>query len=373
MDEKKYVIAVFIDLKKAFDVVDHSVLLNKLWAMGIRGEMHSLIASFLKDRPQFVTVNGIESNEILNNCGVPQGSVLGPLLYLIHVLSLKQAGLIGRYFTFADDTVFFYSGSNLQSLEQTVNDDLCRYSKWLLHNKLKLNAEKTVYLVFQQKNTEHYDFNININNMQLSQVHTTKYLGLILDDKLNWNSHIDSLVKKIIPMLGALHRCTKFLNTSNRYAIYNAYILSNLRYLINIWGTCGVTSFKRVQVLQNRAIKILFQMPYRTSSELLYSNLSLQPIRYVFELEQCKQIYNILRCNLKCNSKLKTNSELYEYNTRGNQNLHVGNIRTHKALYNPLMRATLMFNNVPVNVRQAPSFKLFLIKLKEFLNTKVYF
>ena len=309
MDKKRTVLAIFIDLKKAFDVVDHKVLLKKLYLLGIRGNIHSIIKTYLFNRPQYVSLNNAKSDSIVNACGVPQGSVLGPLLYTILVLSLQKINFSGKYFTFADDTVFLYSGSDLNNLQNRVNNDLTNYSHWLLHNRLKLNADKTVYMIFQQKNTVSSNIQLNINNSTLSQVQTTKYLGLIINEKLNWSEHIKKLNNKIIPMLGALHRCAKYLNNTNRYLIYNAYILCNVRYLINIWGTCGLVNMRRVQVLQNRSIKILFQKPYLTpTSELYTTETDLHSIKYDLEIEQCKQIYKILHKTLKCNTKLSINN-----------------------------------------------------------------
>lgn len=217
---------------------------------------------------------------MLSNCGVPQGSVLGPILYSLLVLSSQKANLMGRYYTFADDTALVYSGTNQENLEFMVNEDLKYYHKWLLQNKLKLHLDKTVYMTLQQRNSEQQNITVQINNTKLKKLQKTKYLGLIVDDKLNWDSHIEHIIKnKLVPMIGVLYRCSNFLNNKNRNLIYNAYILSNLQYLIKIWGSCNSTNFQKAQVLLNKAVKILYQLPYRTHTHLLCH--SINPLKYI--------------------------------------------------------------------------------------------
>lgn len=263
LDQGKIVIGVFVDLRKAFDVVNHDVLLNKLEGMGFRGTALSLIASYLLNRRQYVYVNDEESDVLTCDCGVPQGSVLAPLLYSLFVLSLRVAELDSQYYTFADDTVLLYSDKNYNTLVNRVNSDLTKYSQWLLQNNLKINLDKTKYILFKQKNKKiNQVINICLNGVNLENVNQIKYLGLILDQNINWNAHIDHLRSKIIPFIGAFYKCKNFLSNTSKYKIYNAYILSNLRYLIPVWGTCCKTNFHKVEILQTKVLKILFNLDY---------------------------------------------------------------------------------------------------------------
>lgn len=148
---EKNVVAIFIDLKKAFDVVDHSLLLSKLEKLGFRGISLKLLESYLDNRRQFVSWDERSSFNTVK-CGVPQGSVLGPLLYLIYVLNLSKTGLLAQYYTFADDTVLVYTHHKHIELEHSINTDLKKYRQWLLRNNLKLNEKKTVYMSFRVRN-----------------------------------------------------------------------------------------------------------------------------------------------------------------------------------------------------------------------------
>lgn len=190
LDEKHVVIAVFIDLRKAFDVVDINILLHKLQYMGFRGTIYKLIKTYLLNRKQYVKIGETNSEWLSSNCGVPQGSVLGPLLYSLYVLSLKGANLNARYFTFADDTVLLYKGTSEQALQDEVNSDLTLYCKWLYSNKLKINIDKTKYQIFKQKNKIVENLRIRINKVDIEKVSCIKYLGLTIDENMNWSSHI---------------------------------------------------------------------------------------------------------------------------------------------------------------------------------------
>ena len=143
LDRGKIMIAVLIDLRKAFDVVDHGILLDKLERMGFRGVILKLIQTYLCDRKHYIGMDKVKSKIALSNCGVPQGSVLGPLLYSLFVLSLQLSELSAKYFTFADDTVLTYCGDSVSLLSIEANNDLNRYYKWLLQQNLKLNLNKT--------------------------------------------------------------------------------------------------------------------------------------------------------------------------------------------------------------------------------------
>ena len=142
LNTKRYVIAVFIDLQKAFDTVNINFLLRKLYKMGFQGTCYNLLKTYSKGRRHYTVVNGEKSEEEKVRTGVTQGSVLGPLLYLMYVHSLECAELEAKYFKFADDTVLVYSGESEIQLEETVNRDLKLYFDWLCYNKLSLNVQK---------------------------------------------------------------------------------------------------------------------------------------------------------------------------------------------------------------------------------------
>ncbi|XP_050297638.1 probable RNA-directed DNA polymerase from transposon BS isoform X1 [Anthonomus grandis grandis] len=367
LDQGKIVIAVFVDLRKAFDVVNHDILLNKLEEMGFRGSALSLIGSYLLNRRQYVHVNNKESNILTFNCGVPQGSVLGPLLYSLYVLSLWVAGLDAQYYTFADDTVLLYSDNDCDRLVNRVNDDLTKYSQWLLQNNLKINLDKTKYILFKQKNKTINQVRICLNGATLENVNNIKYLGLTLDENLNWNAHIDYLKSKIILFTGAFYKCKHFLSNAAKYKIYNAYFLSNLRYLIPVWGTCCKYNFQRVEILQSKVLKILFNLDYFMHAGDIFEILKIHSISHILKIEQAKLIFKIINKLQKSNYTIVYSSEIHAHNLRNN-NIRLSSARTNIALRNPINAATQTYNDLSYEIKQEVSYYKFIRMVKQSLH-----
>lgn len=367
IDNKKIVIAVFIDLKKAFDVVSFDILLSKMYKLGIRGAMYNLIKTYLLSGEQYVKLDKYDSENKKIECGVPQGSVLGPLLYSLFVLSLRCSGLKARYFTFADDTALVYSFNSEDNLEINVNLDLQKYKDWLLCNRLKINIEKTKYMIFKQKNKTIGTPVIRINNFNIERVEKIKYLGLIIDDKLNWKEHINFVSDKIAPMICALYKNRNYLSKKSKMDIYNAYFLSHFRYLLPVWGNCGVVNFNTVQILQNKVLKILFNYDYLTHTAVLYRELGLNRLDTLLELEQCKLMHKIIHKKQKSNNQILFNFNMHTHCTRTQGNIHLNNIRTNKGIMSPLYRASIAYDKLPVEIRNVPHYNKFLKLTKHHL------
>ena len=193
-----YSCGVFIDLQKVCDTVDHEILLAKLHHYGIRGFANLWFRSYLTKRQQFVSVSGFDSSKRFVLHGVPQGSVLGPLLFLIYINDLPNALSDCETNLFADDTCLLLSDSNLRILENRVNSDLVKLSQWLKANKISLNATKTEVVLFRSKNKPiPYNMCLVLDNHNLNFSSHIKHLGLQLDQHLAWNFHCDSLATKL--------------------------------------------------------------------------------------------------------------------------------------------------------------------------------
>ena len=207
----KYGCGIFIDLRKAFDTVNHEILLNKLEHYGIRDSMLDWFRSYLKDRKQYVSINEQSSELLINNCGVPQGSVLGPLLFLIYINDLPNISKILNFYLFADDTNIYYESNSLRDIERTINKELQKLYLWLNVNRLSLNIDKTNFLIFHPYNKPlKQHVTIKINKKAIMEKEYIKYLGVLVDSSLSWKYQISSLTKKISRSIGVMYQLRTF-------------------------------------------------------------------------------------------------------------------------------------------------------------------
>ena len=243
MDKGLFSCGVFIDLKKAFDTVDHDILFDKLYRYGIRGIILEWFSSYLKGRSQVTQIGENVSTKELNSCGVPQGSVLGPLLYRININDIHKSSDKLNFFLFADNTTLLFAHKNLKVLEQVVNSELSKVSEWLVVNKFSLNIKKSNYLIFcpsQKKfnmeiSIKMYDNSAN-GFCRLDRKDFVKFLGILIDCNLKWKHHIDFISLKISKTIGILARLRHFVPTETLIMIYRSLIMPYLSYGICVWG-----------------------------------------------------------------------------------------------------------------------------------------
>ena len=198
LDDGNIGCGVFVDLQKAFDTADHQILLAKLSQYGIRGVPNDWFKSYLPNRSQYVSINGYDSGLAVINCGVPQGLVLGPLLFLLYINDLNQAIKFWEVHHFADDTNLLCLGNSIKKLNKLANVDLKRLVNWLNANKISLNVKRTEMVIFKSKQKKFEgDLKIKLSGKRLYPTEGVKYLGLKIDTNLSWQYHVNDLSVKL--------------------------------------------------------------------------------------------------------------------------------------------------------------------------------
>lgn len=276
LDAGEFGCSIFIDLKKAFDTVDHTILLSKLDFYGVRGTALDWFRSFLADRSQFVSVSGIRSKVKHMPHGVPQGSVLGPLLFLLYVNDLHLAIPYSLVTLFADDTMLFLRNATLKTISKRANIDLKLLIHWLNANKISLNANKTELLIFKpvRKKTD-YVLKIKINGHRLRPSKFVKYLRVYIDENMNWRHHIDFVCNKLKRANGALCKLRHYVDKKTLLALYFSLFHSHMAYGAQIWGQRQNLHTRRVHILQKQALRIMSFSDFRAPSNPLFLNYTL--------------------------------------------------------------------------------------------------
>ena len=289
LDKGQFACGVFLDLQKAFDTVDHKILCNKLLHYGVRGVANHWFESYLTGRQQFVSVSDHNSQlkDILH--GVPQGSVLGPLLFLLYINDLNNALTYSHVYLFADDTHILHINNSIDSLCKKLNIDLKLLCNWLNANKIALNNNKTELIVFKHHSKKlNYNLKLKLNGRRLFPSQSIKYLGVIIDENLNWCQHIKALSIKLRRANGALSKLRHYVPNYILISVYYAIFASHMRYGCQVWGQNQTTITRRILLLQKSAIRIISFAPFRSSSKALFEQLK---ILNIFDLVK---ILNIL-------------------------------------------------------------------------------
>ena len=271
IDNNQFAVGIFLDLQKAFDTVDHNILVHKLSYYGIRGISNEWFKSYLNNRKQFVSIQGVNSNLATIECGVPQGSVLGPLLFLIYINDLHKAIKFSTTRHFADDTNLLIKNNSLKQLKKYLNHDLRKLDKWLKVNKISLNNSKTELIIFRHPNKKiNYDLKIKLNGKRLYPSNVVKYLGIFLDSHLNWNYNSEFLATKLCRANGMLKKIRHYVPINILRTIYFSIFSSMLTFGSQIWGQQKNIGTQRILKLQDKAIRIINFSNYHETTGKLY-------------------------------------------------------------------------------------------------------
>ena len=355
-DRNEFSVGVFIDLSKAFDTINHSILLKKLEHYGIRGLALDLFQNYLHNRKQYVYANRTSSNICDIKCGVPQGSILGPLLFLLYISDIENCSDILSFILFADDTNLFYSCNNLPDLYSIVNCELSKLSEWFCVNKLSLNVKKTNYIIFgNKKKVVNYDhLKLEQDGKVIDQVYETKFLGVYLDNKLNWKAHISHLRLKLSRGIGIMNRVRHIVPRKVLLMLYHTLIYPYLVYCNVSWGSANKSLLNTLFILQKRAVRICSGSTFRSHSSPLFSNLRLLKLIDVINFQTAIFMYKIKyklvpQC---CMHYATVNSADRFHNTRNLSYFVKIHFRTNIRAHSLSVRGPQLWDTLPLSIQQ---------------------
>lgn len=259
--DKLVTISVFMDLSKAFDTVDKNILIKKMKDIGFSDTTMQLINSYMSQRTFCM---GNDREEYTTTFGVPQGSILGPLLFIIYTSDMEDITINNKVIVYADDTTLLITGRNLTEAKQHCNAILQRFYNYFTLNKLSINPSKTKYMVFTPKTKLGKKFHdtcntqVILNNIKLEKVSEIRFLGVIINSKLTWDPHKKHISKKVNKNIGLLYKCRQVMNENSLIKMYKTFIEPYFLYAIEVWGHSAVSETDMINKLQNKVLRVIY-------------------------------------------------------------------------------------------------------------------
>lgn len=366
LDNSKPSLAVFLDLAKAFDTVSHELLLDSLNNIGIRGNTLNLIKNYLCGRKQCVQVNSVKSKFEGIEYGVPQGTVLGPLLFIIYLNNLFLIKTEAHIVSFADDTVLLYHSNNWDNLKEIVEQDLKCIKDWFDNRLLTINFQKTFFLPFTSYKSslpKYESINLKINDAEIIEIKSKasiKYLGIYIDSFLKWDVHTQYIIKKLRSLLYLIKNLKEILKLEELYVLYQTLIETHLRYGIIAWGGVQKSYLNDLEIIQKKILKIIYGKEITYSSDLLYKETKAFDIR---------QLYFYCNCIRQFKQKNQHPTISHNCNTRNKENKYQTNI-ARKTIGQRCFSylAPRIYNVLPLEIRKIFSFNIFKKRCKDYIH-----
>lgn len=373
LDENYVIGAVFLDLQRAFETIDRDTLIQKLKQIGIINRALDWLIDYLNNRKQVTKIDTHISSELSNTSGVPQGSTLGPLLFLVYINDVVKEINNCSIHLFADDTLLYFSSKDLNHLTETINLELIQLHKWFNGMSLKLNTQKTKFMLIGNNTFQNQfklsNLSIKVENITLEVVEKTKYLGFIVDNHLTFKDHALYIIDKITKNVNFLSRVSPFLSRWSRVTVYNTLVLPHLVFSSSILYLANKNELNRLQKLQNRCMRMILAAKRDTPIKNMQRELKWLSVEKFLQYQVLTLVYKI-KNGLTPNyltEKLVTNETVHTYPTRNKHNFYIttkNRTSSEKAIFH---KGLIVFNSLPGHIKNIPKLNSFKAKLKEHL------
>lgn len=365
LNNKQQSVALFFDLTRAFDSVNHDLLLEKLSRIGVRGVANDWVKSYLTNRQQIVTLGNYKSDIREITVGVPQGSILGPLLYIIFVNDLSlSCSSIDNKILYADDTNFVLSGENLNSVCNKANDACKNFHQYCINSGLLINTNKSVLMTFNPKNDKR-DFSllITLDHRSIEHVQYIKFLGILIDEKMTWKHHIDMVVSRLSSVCFLIRQLKNTVSFEVLRLVYFGLAQSTLSYGLIFWG-CSA-HLEKAFMVQKCIVRCLVGVPITTSCKPIFRELSILTLPSLY-------IY-LLILNVKDKETLIKNNSVHEHDTRGKNDIYQPFSRLSVGKNSHLYQGTMCYNKFTRLVGDDENKFKFKTKLYDYLVDKTFY
>ena len=351
VETQNYSCGIFLDFSKAFDTVNHGILLKKLDYYGIRGVANAWFTSYLNNRQQTVTINNATSDNVTLTCGIPQGSVLGPILFLLYINDFHLCSSLFDFHLFADDANLFYSHDNINIMQQNINAELSNIYTWLCINRLSLNIEKSNFVIFQPRQKKSpLNFIIQLNGKILKRENCIKYLGIFIDSTLSWKDHVEYISKKIRKSIGILSKIRYFVDSHTLIQLYYALIQPFLVYGLIVWGNTYPATLHPLFILQKKATRLITFSQYDQHTSPLFKSLDILKLSDLVNFQTAVFMYKFHNRLLPSvfNNFFTPNSRIHGYNTRSvaKHSYYLPRARTNYGIFNIRFQGTKVWNSI---------------------------